>query len=284
MDYRHILTFMLVFLVYASGISQTFNDRRVINAHSVELLKKRKLDLRISHRFGDMFGDTGGWDTFYGLENAADILIGADYGITDRLNIGISRTKGGGPINRFINGFIKVGIFDQESLKKPPLSISLLITGSISTMNKSNNPEALSNFSVFQHRIVTTSQFILAKKFGERFSLQVAGSYTHRNQVLEGDSNDLFSMGIASRLRLNRVFAVIVDANIPFSEYRSPENDFYTSLGFGLEIETGGGHVFQINVTNAKGISENDYIPYTQSDWGEGEFRLGFTISRIFNM
>jgi hypothetical protein len=77
---------------------------------------------------------------------------------------------------------------------------------------------------------------------------------------------------------------VIVDANIPFSEYRSPENDFYTSLGFGLEIETGGGHVFQINVTNAKGISENDYIPYTQSDWGEGEFRLGFTISRIFNM
>jgi hypothetical protein len=29
---------------------------------------------------------------------------------------------------------------------------------------------------------------------------------------------------------------------------------------------------------------ETDYIPYTTSSWSEGEFRLGFTISRLFNL
>jgi hypothetical protein len=58
---------------------------------------------------------------------------------------------------------------------------------------------------------------------------------------------------------------------------------FYTPFGIGLEMETGG-HIFQINFTNATGIIENDYIPYTTKQWSENEFRLGFTISRIFNL
>ena len=32
----------------------TFKSTRVINSHSVELLKKNQLDFRISHRFGKM--------------------------------------------------------------------------------------------------------------------------------------------------------------------------------------------------------------------------------------
>jgi hypothetical protein len=50
-----------------------------------------------------------------------------------------------------------------------------------------------------------------------------------------------------------------------------------------LEWDTGG-HVFQLNFTNATGIFETDYIPYTISNWGDGEFRMGFTISRWFNL
>ena len=54
-------------------------------------------------------------------------------------------------------------------------------------------------------------------------------------------------------------------------------------VGFGLEFDTGG-HVFQLNLTNAKGLSAADYIPYTNTKWSDGEFRLGFTISRLFNL
>ena len=54
-------------------------------------------------------------------------------------------------------------------------------------------------------------------------------------------------------------------------------------IGIGFEFETSG-HVFQVNLTNATALMETDFIPYTTSDWGEGEFRLGFTISRWFNL
>jgi hypothetical protein len=53
-------------------------------------------------------------------------------------------------------------------------------------------------------------------------------------------------------------------------------------LGVGIEIETGG-HVFTINVTNARAVSEINYLNDTQSNFAKGQFRIGFTISRMFD-
>ena len=88
---------------------------------------------------------------------------------------------------------------------------------------------------------------------------------------------------------MSKSLALIFDLTIPFSELRNQEDadgnrEFYYPLGFGLEWETGGGHVFQINLTNASGIVETDYIPYTNSNWLDGEYRFGFTISRQFKL
>ena len=63
-----ICLFFCCYLVDAQDfVYRTFKDTRVINSHSVETLQKRKLDIRIGHRFGDFAGDGGGWTTFYGL-------------------------------------------------------------------------------------------------------------------------------------------------------------------------------------------------------------------------
>ena len=48
-----------------------------------------------------------------------------------------------------------------------------------------------------------------------------------------------------------------------------------------MEFETGG-HVFDINLSNSSGILENDFLPYTNKNWLQGQFRMGFTISRTF--
>lgn len=281
---RFLCILILAILLPTCLLAQTFNDRRVINSHSVELLQPRKFDLRIAHRFGDMFGNSGGYQTFWGLDNAADILIGFDYGVSRHLNIGLSRTKGAGPINKFLNGTLKYRLLDQHSPKAPVISLVALGVLSVSTMEESTNPEALSNFKEFSHRLVYTGQLLAARQFSEIFSAQLIASLTHRNQVVEEDNNDLFTIGFASRLKVNRTFALLLDLNVPFSDFRSSDNGFYPGLGFGLEIETGGGHVFQINFTNARALIENDFIPYTRSSWGDGEFRLGFTISRTFNL
>ena len=65
---------------------------------------------------------------------------------------------------------------------------------------------------------------------------------------------------------------------------RDTPETYFVPLSFGIEFGTGGGHVFQLNVTNARGISETDYIPYSFSNWADGQFRLGFTIARQFTV
>ena len=71
------------------------------------------------------------------------------------------------------------------------------------------------------------------------------------------------------------------DVAVPFVD--EPGADHYAPVGLGFEFDTGG-HVFQLNFTNAKGIMPTDYLPYTFSNWGDGQWRIGFTISRLFNL
>jgi hypothetical protein len=35
---------------------------------------------------------------------------------------------------------------------------------------------------------------------------------------------------------------------------------------------------------NSKGLGAGQFIPFTTSNWSEGEFRFGFTIARKFNL
>lgn len=269
--------------LFAQQQDYIFNDRRVINSHSTEVLGKRQLDFRVGHRFGDMLGDAGGWQSFYGLENSSDISIGIEGGITDHINIGIHRTKGSGELRQNVNLFAKARIMQQSKEKNNPMSITVLGMSTISTMPNSESENVLSHFDVFAHRVSYHFQIMIARKFGERFSLQGSVNYTHRNQVFTYDQNELPSLGVAGKIQITKAFGFLFDANFAVLD-QSRDLRYYYPIGVGFELETGGGHIFQINLTNAKGLSETDFIPYTNSNWTEGQFRLGFTIARKFKV
>ncbi len=96
------------------------------------------------------------------------------------------------------------------------------------------------------------------------------------------DENGLFAMGIGGRLKFTKRFGIIADY---FHCFRSQNIigglQHYNPLSFGIEIETGG-HVFHINFTNSRSISEGQFISNTSSDLMGGQFRFGFNISRLF--
>lgn len=276
---RLIATFLLLsfttLLFSQEFIRRTFKDTRVINTHSVETIQKRKLDLRIGHRFGDL---KGGWNTLYGLETAQDVMIGVDYGVTDDLNVGLHRTKGSGPLTQLVNTSVKYR-FLKQSGSGSPITATALGIWTTSTMQKDANSEfVLNNFSKFSHRFILGGQLLLARKFSDQFSLQVIPSYIHRNVVNFNEQNGTISLGGAIRYQLTKVMGIIADGTFPIGK-----TDAKPAIGLGLEIDTGG-HVFQMNFTNARGISETDYIPNNQAIWGKGQIRIGFTISRIFNL
>lgn len=269
---------------------QTFKDTRVINSQSVETLQKGILDFRIGHRFGNI---DGGFATFYGLENAADVIFEFDYGITDNIMIGIMRTKGAGPLTQNVSGLFKYRVLRQGSTS--PFSVAFSGLASVSTVAASSDPGRITFFPVFAHRWSYNLQAIIASKITERIAFQIAPQWTYRNivpndpDVMFVDTNNLPSISAALKIQMNKALALIFDATIPFSEHRrelnsNGERDFFFPLGIGIEWETGGGHVFQMNFTNSTGIIETDYIPYTTSNWLDGEFRLGFTIARKFKL
>ena len=269
---------------------QTFKDTRVINSHSVETLQKGILDFRIGHRFGNI---DGGFATLYGLENAADVIFEFDYGITDNIMVGIMRTKGAGPLTQNVSGLFKYRVLRQGN--NSPFSVAFSGLATASTVAASSDPGSITFFAEFAHRWSYNLQVIIASKISERIAFQIAPQWTHRNivpndpNVMFVDTNDLPSISGALKVQMNKALALIVDATIPFSEHRrerdaNGDRNFFFPLGIGIEWETGGGHVFQMNFTNSAGIVETDYIPYTNSDWLDGEFRLGFTIARKFKL
>jgi hypothetical protein len=272
-------------------VSQTFKDTRVINTHSVETLAKRKLDVRIAHRFGDFAGDNGGFQTLFGLENASDVLIGAEYGVSNNFTVGLYRSKGAGVypngsagLRQLLNGILKFRFLRQTEGAGSPVTITFVGVSSLSTAEKvEGNPDIIRSFPKFAHRMANTGQLLIARKFSEGISLQLIPSYTYRNLVAFDDENGLFSLGVAARVQVTKVIGLIADATIPFQDYRGADSGFYPAIGVGFEFDTGG-HIFQLNFTNATAVMETDYIPYTTSSWGDGEFRLGFTISRVFNL
>ena len=277
-----VVTLLSIGCQIQAQVFQTFKDTRVINTHSTEVLHKGILDIRIGHRFGDMFGDRGGWETFYGLESARDVLIGAEYGLSDNVMIGLSRTKGAGDLKQNVNGLFKWRFIHQNDEANLPISAALTSTASVSTQPSNDEGTSVTSFPEFSHRMVFHTSFLIARKFNEAISLQLGGGFTHRNLVLENGDNDILNFSFAGRFQLNPSLGVILDATLPIASTITTDNGHYPALGLGIEYETGGGHVFQINLTNSSGMMENDFIPYTRSDISKGEFRLGFTISRLF--
>lgn len=274
-------------------VTATFKGLKVINAQSNETLKKKSLMFNIAHRFGDMGGYAGGIHTLYGFDASTDIRFSFDYGITNSFQIGIGRAKGVEPMQEFYDLNLKYKILQQTTNNKTPVSLTLYGMAGATTRVPSSDPTSPAYFlgdtpfKNFAHRFSYTSQLIIARKFSPKFSLEFIPSLNHRNLVDYRDKNDMLSLGTATRFKISKRFSVIADYFYNFSDYRKTatntagEKLFYNPLGIGIELETGG-HVFTINFTNSSGITENEFLPYTQSNWLKGQYRLGFNISRNF--
>jgi hypothetical protein len=267
----------------------TFKTTRIVNAQSNETMKKHQMNLSIAHRFGDAAGKYGGPSTFYGTDNSSDIRIAFDYGVTDRLTIGISRAKGATAQRQMYEGSLKWKALEQTSDNRVPIGVTLFGNAVVCAMESNVNPTVPDHFETFSDRWSYVAQAILVRKFGSRLSLALLPSFVHYNTVSYGDGNDTYALGIGGRLKLSKRLAFIADYFYVWrqngvKEYYASNGLFlYNPLGVGIEIETGG-HVFQITFMNSTAILENQYIPYTSSSWGNGEFRWGFNFTRTFSL
>lgn len=251
----------------AQPVSETFYDSRVINGQSVEMTTKGTMKFLISHRFGPV---SGGAYELWGLDQST-IRLGFDYGVTDWLTLGIGRSS----FEKTFDGFYKIRILRQGNA---PVSLvwfnSLAIRGQEWPNDGLDHP--------FDHRMAYTAQFLAARKLGDKLSLQLMPSWVHRNYVATPEeSNDVFSLGAAGRFKLTKNITTSIEY------YYVPNgmqpDGFYDSFTFAIDFNTKG-HVFQINIGNATGMTEKFFITENRGSWANGDVGLGFNISRDFKI
>lgn len=278
-------------------VSSTFKSDYIASGQSNETLHRHELRVNISHRFDDIAGSQGGIRTFFGVDNATDIKIALDYGINDRLTLGVARVKGAAEqraANVYFNsltqlweGKLKYRLIQQSS--KMPFAVTLFTNAVLTTRSVLDEPASDAHFELFGDRWSFAAQAIIARKINRNFSLAVLPSYLRRNFTGFRDAANLFALGIGARIKYSRRSAIVADYFLPFRNradkafFKQQGVTFYNPLSIGWEIETGG-HVFHVLFTNATALLENQFIPYTTRSWTKGEFRMGFTIARTFNI
>ena len=279
-------------------VTPVFYSQKLINANTVEVLRKGILEFKVVHNFGDIAGDNGGAKTFYGLDNATDVKIAFQAGLSDKLNVFLSRTRGGGNLSQLIEMGIKYQFLHQiENDPAHPVAVTLFANNVISAMRADTDTGIgqlkikENHFTKFSDRMSQVVQLMVARKFG-KLSLQLSPTYVHTNYVVLNDQKSLFALGGGVRLPLSKKFILVADY---FHAFRSKESEAalaaqyanyydakrYDAFGIGFEILTPG-HMFHLNFTNTTNILENRFIPRTYTSWGKGQYRWGFTIARNF--
>lgn len=248
---------------------QTFKGTRLINGHSVETRKRGVLDVIIGHRFGRL--NSGAYELF-GLDES-NVRLGADFGVTDRFNIGVGRNS----FEKTYDGFLKYKFLWQRP-GGAPVSIVGLTSAALKTL-KTGDPAGEPDFS---DRMTYSYQVIIAKKFTPAFSFQISPTVVHRNSVIEEqDPNDIYALGAGGRIKLTK--RVSLNAEYYYQFNTIANSPIQNSLAIGFDIETGG-HVFQLHFTNSRAMNEKGFITESTGDFFDGDIHFGFNISRTFQL
>lgn len=247
----------------------TFKTTLLVIGQTVENPPNGNLIFNVQHRFGTL---NSGWYDFWGLDQA-NTRIGFQYGVNDWLGIGIGRST----YLKSYDGWVKVKILRQsKGLRKMPITIDYFGSMAISALNW-QEPDRTNYFS---SRLSFANQLLIARKINSGISLQLMPTMVHYNLVENSeDENDVWSIGAGGRFKVSKRISINVEYYYMLSQKTAEmyENPF----SIGVDIETGG-HIFQLYLTNAEGIIEEQIVGRTTGKWLDGDIRIGFNISRAF--
>lgn len=270
--YRFILSLIILMLVSPIDSQEfrktAFLGTSLIHMPSTEDVGKNGIDFRFNHRFGD--AKSTSYD-FFGLDQGANTQLSLDYGITDRISVGLARTS----FQKTYEARSKVrlltqdtdfpltisffGAFGQETSKQeqffgPYLRPSTGIPTLDSNLEKRLNTYELS----LTDRQSTLSSILISRRFNDFLSIQVSPMFVHRNYVKEHLSNDRTGLDVSFRLhlfkRVDFTFAAIFTPKRDYIGESYESEDLKTKIG-GVEYS-----VSEVNDLIARGRAVDAFV------------------------
>jgi hypothetical protein len=251
-------------------VEGTFKTVRLINGYTTEIAGKTDLVFSISHRFGEV---TSGIYEFYGIDEST-IRFGFEYGLSNRISLGLGRSN----FDKLYDGFIKLKLI-QQAVGGSPVTLMLMEGMAIKTIDWVN-PDLDYPLSA---RFFYSHELFISRKFNQQFSAQIVPAVVHRNMVKTTDEQNVVpALGVGANYTVNKWLSLS-------AEYfhllpGNTADNFTNSLAIGVEMETGGGHVFQVHLSNSHGMTEKAFIAETTNKWTDGDIQLGFNIIRVFHL
>ncbi len=262
----------------SNPVLATFKGTRIITGQSNENISKKHLNFLILHRFGELKDDA--W--YYSLLgiDAATVRLAFDYGVTDKLMIGVGRSS----VSKIYDFNVKYKLLQQTTGGKRNSPLAISYYGNMG-LNTTTFPDLTRN-NFFTSRLNFCNQLILARKFNDKVSLQVTPTMVHRNLVAKtSDPNSVFALGLGGSFKITRSTRFNIEYYPRLNgrdELASNGKTFNDYLAIGFDIETGG-HVFQLMFSNSTYMYEQGFVAQTTGSWSDLGIRLGFNLSRTFS-
>jgi hypothetical protein len=258
--------------VTSKPVRFTFGTTTLIDNNTVETIYKGGLEMQISHRFSQIEN----YHNLFGIYGSANTRIGLNYGITDRLMIGIGTTKD----YQLQDIQWKYLILRQTEDNSMPVSLSYYGNFVMDLRTK----DAFGPAERFRqiHRLSYFTQIIVARKINNMFSVQIAPSVTYFNSVPQnidstaGYKNLNIGLSAGARANLFGSHSVILE----YDQLLTKQNIAVQpkpNLSLGWEIGTAT-HSFQVFVANYNQIINQRNLVFNTNDFKKGEYLIGFNI------
>lgn len=247
-----------------------FESSILIDNQTVISPMKGSFEFRIHHRFGTM---KNGVKDIFGIYAPSNIRLGFNYGLTDKIMLGIGTTKD----YKLQDLQWKYSILQQTRSGSIPVSVSYYGNMVIDARPSENfGPE--DKFEEI-HRLSYLTQLLIAHKFNFKYTLQVAPSFAYFNSVEDGRKNGNFGISASGRARILGATALIFeyDQLLTKQEGYEPKPNLAAGVEFGTAT-----HAFEVFVANYSQIIYQRNLVYNTNDFMEGDFLLGFNITVRF--
>jgi hypothetical protein len=262
-------------------VKNTFEGNYIIDNQTVMVPVKGTFEFVIQHRFGTV---NNGFSDLFGLFFGANIRFSFNYVPVNDLQVGFGVTNE----NMQVDLNLKYALLKQRKDGSMPVSITYFGNVAMDT-RKIDSTNLFVNVS---DRLSFFSQIIIARKFSDKFSLQISPSISAFNNpagYLDVNGNQdpkwngaHFSISASGRYKIADGTALLVNYDQPLAQQPGTSNSPHPNLSFGIEFKTSG-HDFEIFMGNYSSLIQQNNNIYNPTDFTKGQFLIGFNISRLWN-
>lgn len=250
----------------AQPADELFWSHSIIVLPSTTQMGAGDLDFTIHHTFGPV---SSGLDDLFGLDLAANIRFGLDYGITDKIMVGLGRSR----FNKTLDFRAKARLLDRAGWQ---------IAGYYNAAT-----ETLEDGRDLVDRMSYHGALLVGRRISDEAVIQLTPGFSRfvfaPDQDVFGEGlqislNNHFSLGTAVRYELRQNVSLVGEVITRFGDV---SEGTYNVGSFGVDLEAGG-HVFQMFFSSSQWITPQHAVAWSRTPMSDGDFGWGFNVHRVF--